>query len=199
MALQDKSTKSDYYQALYEVAKAVDSSVSLRQVLERVVESAAKALGAKASMLRLLDPMHERLESSAAYGLSREYIDKGPVEVAKSGVDARALAGWPVIVSRADTDPGLQYPEEVRREGIASLLIVPVAVKGTVIGVLRVYAAEPMTFGPKEVQFVEAIAHLSGIAIENARMYEAVEEQLAGIRRNLIPWAEKFNNPRWRG
>ena len=71
--------------------------------------------------------------------------------------------------------------------------------KGTVIGVLRVYTAESMTFGPEEVRFVEAIAHLSGIAIENARMHEALEEQLLAIRRNLIPWAENFNKPRWRG
>ncbi|MCL4466036.1 MAG: GAF domain-containing protein [Chloroflexi bacterium] len=191
--------KMDYYRALYEVARTVNSSLSLPQVLQRVVESTAKALHAKGCLLRLLDPMAERLDFSASYGLSSEYIAKGPVEVRKSGVDAEALAGRALVVARADEDPRLQYPEEVRREGIASMLIVPVTAKGAVIGVLRVYTAEPRIFDDEDVRFVESIANLGGIAIENARVYMALEEQLAAIRRKLIPWAENFSKPAWRG
>ena len=198
MAAETTASKTDYYRALYEVARTVNSTLSLPQVLDRVVESTARALAAKGCLLRLLDPMSGRLEFSAAYGLSSEYLGKGPVEVGKSGIDAEALAGRPVTVSLTEDDSRLQYPEEVRREGIASVLVVPVTVKGTAIGVLRVYAAEPREFDPEEVRFVESIAHLGGIAIENARVYEALEQQLAAIRRNLIPWAENFSKPRWR-
>jgi signal transduction protein with GAF and PtsI domain len=151
----------------------------LPQVLSLIVESAEKAIGAKACSLRLLDPMRERLEISAEHGLSESY-------------------GRTVQVLDAGKDPRLQYPEEAAREGIVSILAVPVSVKDTVIGVMRVYSAEERTFTAEEVDFLVAIANLGGIAIENARVYEALEAQFEAIRREKVPWAENFAKPRWR-
>ncbi len=199
MAIDSAVAKKDYYRALYEVAKTVNSSLSLSQVLNRVAESTAHAMGAKACSLRLLDSLRATLEIVASYGLSAPYIAKGPVEIAKSLVDAKALQGRPVHVSDPQTDPRLQYPDEMVREGIASLVVVPVMVKDTAIGVMRVYTAEARAFGAEDMAFLEAIASLGGIAIENARTYEALEEQFLAIRREKLPWAENFHKPYWRG
>ncbi len=191
-------TPPDYYHALYDVARTINSSLRLPQVLNLIVESTARALGAKACVLRLLDSAHVRLEVEASHGLSEAYVGKGPVEIAHSPVDAEALRGQAVQIRDAAHDSRLQYPAAAAAEGIASMLVVPVKVKDTVIGVVRVYTAERHEFAPDEVDFVEIVANLGGIAIENARVYEALEAQFETIRREKVPWAENFAKPSWR-
>jgi len=85
----------------------------------------------------------------------------------------------------AGHDSRLQYSEAAAAEGIASMLVVPVKVRDTVIGVARVYTAEPHEFTPDEVDFVEIIANLDGVAIENARVYEALD---AGYQLASCSW-----------
>jgi len=192
------ASKKDYYRALYEVARTVNSTLSLPLVLNLIAEGTARAMDAKACSLRLLSPDRGRLEIGAVYGLSVAYVAKGPVEVSKSQMDAEALGGKPVMVFDAREDPRLQYPNEVVREGIISILVVPIKVKDVSIGVMRVYTAQRRDFSPADIEFVEAVASLGGIAIDNARTYEALEAQFESIRREKIPWAENFRKPSWR-
>lgn len=198
MARTTPGPRMDYYHALYDVAKTINSTLSLQHVLSLVVQSAAKAMDAKACSLRLLNLKRDRLEVSAAFGLSEAYIAKGPVQVSRSPMDAEALGGRAVFVRDAREDARLQYPAEVAREGIVSILVVPVTVRDVVIGALRVYTAELREFLPGDVEFLSAIANLAGIAIENARVYRALEEQFEAIRHQTIPWAENFDKPYWR-
>ncbi|MER3459610.1 MAG: GAF domain-containing protein, partial [Chloroflexota bacterium] len=85
----------------------------------------AHALQAKAASIRLLDETGEQLKIAAAYGLSRKYLDKGPVKVSSSPIDQEALRGRPVIVADTAQDGRFQYPSEVLAEGIRSVLCVP--------------------------------------------------------------------------
>ena len=188
----------EYYYALYEVARTVSSTLRIHQVLNRIVESTARGMQAKACSLRLLTPRRDQLIVSSVFGLSEDYVAKGPIEVSRSQVDADAILGNSVQIHDAGADPRMQYPVEAACEGIRSILIVPVAVKETVIGVLRVYTREPHEFTADELDFLQAVAELSGIAIENARIYEALEAQFDAIRRAKIPWAENFAKPSWR-
>ncbi len=188
----------DYYHALYQVAKTINSTLSLQHVLDLIVESTAKALGAKACGLRLVNDTRERLEVGATYGLSREYVDKGPVEIKNSQIDVEALSNRVVRVRDAAYDARVQYPREAASEGIASMLVVPVTVRDFAIGVMRVYTAEPHEFTDDEVEFLRAVANLGGLAIENARVYETLQAQFESIRRERIPWAENFRKPAWR-
>jgi GAF domain-containing protein len=188
----------DYYHALYQVAKSINSTLSLEHVLDLIVESTAKALGAKACGLRLVNDTRERLEVGATYGLSREYVDKGPVEIKNSQIDVEALSNRVVRVRDAAYDARVQYPREAASEGIASMLVVPITVRDFAIGVMRVYTAEPHEFTDDEVEFLRAVANLGGLAIENARVYETLQAQFESIRRERIPWAENFRKPAWR-
>jgi signal transduction protein with GAF and PtsI domain len=155
------------------VARAVNSSLDVMQVLGMIVSSTAKAMEAKACSLRLLSPDGQRLFIGAAHGLSANYRAKGPVDVAHSEVDRLALAGGkPVYIADARTDPRFQYPEQAREEGIVSVLVAPLRVQDQPIGVMRVYSDVPRAFSESELTLIEAIASLSALAIENGRLYE---------------------------
>jgi len=107
--------------------------------------------------------------------LSEEYIHKGPVDADKSL--AKALEGSPHFVLDASTDPGIQYPEEARREGLVSVLSLPLNGKTKVIGTLRLYTGEKRSFTQDEIDFLSALAAQGAISLENARNYEVLEKQ----------------------
>jgi len=171
--MAEHSSNDLLFQTLYKVARTVNSSLDVMQILRTIVTATAEALNVKACSLRLLGPDNKHLMYGAAHGLSANYRAKGPVQVAQSGVDRLALAGGvPVYIEDARSDPRFQYPEQARAEGIVSVLVVPMYVQDQPIGVLRVYSGEPRTFAPQELALVEAIASLSALAIENGRLYE---------------------------
>ncbi len=175
-----------YYRALYQVAVAVSSSLDPQQVLGSIAESAARALETKGCSVMLLSPDRRELLHGAAYGLSDWYVRKGPVSVDLSM--AEALAGHSVSVLDAGSDPRVQYRPQAVQEGIASILSVPVRLRDQVIGVMRVYTAEPREFRTGEVEFAEVVANLGAIALENARRYQEVKAGYDGIRQDLLEW-----------
>jgi GAF domain-containing protein len=163
----------NFFTTLYRVARAVNSSLDVMQVLPIIVTHTAAALGAKACSLRLLSPDRQRLFIGAAHGLSANYRAKGPVDVAHSQVDHLALTQKePALIADAQTDPRFQYGDQAREEGIVSVVVVPLLVQDQPIGVLRLYSDEPRAFSAEEVALLEAIASLSALAIENGRLYE---------------------------
>jgi GAF domain-containing protein len=171
----------DYYQALYQAAITISSSLELNQVLQGIVTSTAEAMQVKACVLRLLDAEADQLPLSAVYGLSDEYLSKGPVKVASSALDRETLCGEPISIPDVRTDPRFQYQEAAKHEGIVSALCVPLEVHGRAIGVMRVYTAEPTDFHEDDVQFLSVLASLSALAIENARLYENIKSSYHGV------------------
>lgn len=174
--MSSRESCDDYFQTLYKVARTVNSSLDIMQVLQTIVLSTAEALGAKACSLRLLGPDGKHLMFGAAHGLSANYRAKGPVLVEHSDVDRLAItADGPIYVADARSDPRFQYPDQAREEGIVSVLVVPVQVQDHPIGVLRIYTSEPRSFSDPERELAQAIASLSALAIENGRLYERLD------------------------
>ena len=164
---------------LYEVANTVASSLRLREVLGLITRSALDVLDARACNIRLLDEETGELLPGGSAGLSGDYWSKGPVLVAESRLDQRVLAGEPVAILDAQTDPLFQYPEEAQAEGLTSVLSLPLQSKGRALGVIRVYAHRRREFRRREVQLLRAFADAAALAIENAQLYE-------DIRRNYF-------------
>jgi signal transduction protein with GAF and PtsI domain len=168
-----------YLQIFSEVSRAVLSVLDVEAVLGLIVERIVRPLGIKGGALRLLDERTHRLELAASHGLSEEYLKKGALFADRSMADA--LRGRPVLVENAPVDARIQYREEARAEGIASILSVPMLIRGRFIGVLRMYTAEPRQFSQKEIDLVSAIADIGAIAIDNARTFEAKGAELSEL------------------
>jgi len=163
-------------QSLYDIAKAVTSTLNFTEVLNTIAQLATKAMKAKACSIRLLDEERHLLRVGAAYGLSEEYLAKGPVDLEKSLVDRGALRGKAVAVFDVTKDPGFQYPEEAAKEGIRSVLCVPLSVREKPIGVLRLYTGEIHRFTDEEIDFLTTLASQAAVAIENAQTYQRLED-----------------------
>lgn len=164
-----------YFKALYDVTTVINSSLNPQVVLQKVVEQVASALSAKACTLRLLDRTGQYLLASASYGLSKGYLRKGQVELIKSRIDSDVLASAKTLcIKDVTADQRFQYPDAAKAEGIASILVAPLLVDKKPIGILRIYTEKPRDFSQEEQDFLMAVAHVAAIAIENARLHEAM-------------------------
>ncbi|MBI5143191.1 MAG: GAF domain-containing protein [Nitrospirae bacterium] len=173
-------TKKVYLQSYQQICKAISASLTLSEVLDHIVTNVVKVMNVKASLLRLLNRQTSQLEVAAYHGLSKRYAGKGPVQYDKSIEDA--LAGKPVSIYDILADPNARYRAEAEAEGIRSIISVPLRFKDDVIGVLRMYSAEPMAYSDEDLRFMAAIAEQAAIAIMNARFFE---KKLSRERRYL--------------
>jgi signal transduction protein with GAF and PtsI domain len=172
-----------YFTTFFDACQAILSSASLSDILNILVRRTVGALRVKAGALMLIDETTGRLELVSSHMLSRKYRSKGPLRADTSIPEV--LEGSPVSIQDAFADPRIQYQEELREEGINTLLSVPVVVKEKVIGVLRLYAAARRDFSGKEMEFVSALAEMGGLAIANARIYEQEDVKLAALLKNV--------------
>jgi YesN/AraC family two-component response regulator len=173
-----------------EVKTAISSTLNLKEVLNLIVQGVVKVMKIKGTTLSLLDKNREKLRVFAYHGLSKNYVDKGPLDASRS-IGEVILKGKHVLVTDAASDPRVQYPQEAMREGIASILSVPLIVRNKVIGVLRVYTAQPREFSEEEIKFLYDFAEQVAMAIENARSYEDVKDEYQALRDDLWDYFDK--------
>lgn len=177
----------DYFLAFVHVSKAISSTLNLQEVLDLIVKEAIRSMGLKAGAISLLNEKEGRLELIAQRNLSKEFLKKGPV-LADRSIPRAIRAGGPVIVPDIDHDDQLQYPEECKREGIRSILSVPIIFRDETIGVLRLYDSKSRDFTSQEVEFITALAEQGGIAIENARYMQEMQSSHKEEMRELWDW-----------
>lgn len=164
------------YETLLKVTGAISHSRDPEEVVLMTVESIKSALDVKGCTLFLINRATDELEVAASYGLSDEYLNKGPLSAMKS--IAASLEEGPVAISDITDDPRLQYPEAAKKEGIASILSVPVVSGGRTIGALRIYTAEPWAFTMEDVNFIQAMANITGVVICMTRHYHGMKESI---------------------
>ena len=175
-----------YCYSLCEIAATVNSSGTSEDVLHHIVETAAKALGAKGCSLMLLTPDRTLLLHTAAYGLSDWYLRKGPLSTDRSIPEV--LEGKAVAILDATEDDRIEYRKEAKHEGIVSIVSVPIMLREKVVGQMRVYTGERCHFTDASIDFMGAVANLSAVALENARLYDTVRKSYEALRLDLAEW-----------
>jgi GAF domain-containing protein len=178
-------TKAINYETLIKITDAVSSIRDPEEVVLVTVESVKTALDVKGCTLFLVNRKTNELKIAASYGLSDNYLSKGPISALKS--IAESLEEGPVAIYDVSDDPRLQYPEEAKKEGIASILSVPIAVHGNVIGALRVYTAQPWEFTLDDVNLVQAVAQIAGMAIDLCRLNKGYKSSIEILKTMRDP------------
>jgi len=79
------------------------------------------------------------------------------------------VKGKVVLIENVATNKHIQYRDEAIKEGIVSILSVPIFVKGYVIGEMRLYSAEKREYDKEDIEFILASVEIGGIAITNSK------------------------------
>jgi signal transduction histidine kinase len=193
-----------YYNAFREMSKIVHASIIVEEVLELAVWKASEILGAKGALLRLLNLETQELELSAAYGLSNEYLSKGPV-TRSNIINDLYTKKKTIIIDDIATDPRIQYPKEALKEGIRMFLDLPLTFQNGIAGILRIFFDTQRDFFDEEIDFTISLAELCTCAIGKARLIESQQsqydqlalqtEKLTALGRMAAGIAHEINNP----
>ena len=170
--------------ALQRISEIIVSTFDINRILNFVIHIASRLMKVEICSLRLISDKG-KLKMVASCGLSRRYLGKGDLKIGKS------VAGWvvknkkPYFSTNLKKDPLYDYSSFARREGISSLLCVPLSVKEKVIGSLSVYTSSPRVFTPGETRLFTTFANQVAIVVENARLFKEVEESYLGLLEAL--------------
>ena len=173
------------YETILKITNGISASKEPGDIVVHAVESIKQAMQVKGCTLFLYNRKTKELQVAASTGLSQEYLDKGPVSALKS--IAASLEEGPVAISNVMDDPRLQYPEAAKKEGIASILPVPIVIHSKIMGALRVYTAEKTEFTLEQVNFIQAIAQITGLAVDLCRANKGLKSSIEVLKSMRDP------------
>jgi GAF domain-containing protein len=171
----DKPTVN--YETLIRITKAISMIREPEEIVLITVEGVTHALNVKACTLFLFSAKSQELKLAGSSGLSDEYLNKGPVSSLRS-IATSLQDGQPVAIFDVADDPRIQYPEAAIKENIASILSVPIIIGEKLVGCMRVYTGKPWEFTLNDVNFVQAVAQVVGMALEMCRVNKGLKDSI---------------------
>ncbi|HUV59015.1 MAG TPA: GAF domain-containing protein [Desulfatiglandales bacterium] len=172
----DAKRSTAFFKILHDVTRDLLYDLNSQDVLGSMVKKAIQILHIKGCCIYLLNETTGRLEMAASGGLSNKYLQKGPLYADKSMPDV--AKGKVVFIEDVATNKHIQYRDEAIKEGIVSILSVPIFVKGYVIGEMRLYSAEKREYDKEDIEFILALAEIGGIAITNSKFYQRLKNDI---------------------
>ncbi len=171
-----------YYDTITRLTSAISQCKDPEDVALMTAESVKTAFKAKGCCVFLVDRETSELGLVASSGLSDEYLTKGPIHFMQTIREAKDAV--PIAIYDVLDDPRIEYPQEATKEGIASLLGVPIISHDKIIGAIRVYTASPWEFSFSDITMVQAVAQICGMAMDMCRMYKGYKTSIE-ILKNM--------------
>ncbi|HEY3283650.1 MAG TPA: GAF domain-containing protein [Armatimonadota bacterium] len=174
--------------ALSEISKTLTSNLYLEEILQLIVAMMAERMSFRICSIMLLDEKRGELQIHATSSESPEYLHKPNLKIDESIAGQAVLLRRPVVVEDVRSAPGYRYTDLARREGLCSLIAVPLLLKDKVIGVINCYTSKPHNFTEDEIRLLTTLGNQAAIAIENSELMvksAIIQEMHHRIKNNL--------------
>ena len=170
---------------LYEIGHTITASLNFDEALNRISRSAAELLGSDAGAILLLDEDGQTLRIKGAHGLSRK-TEQGTRDFVGENIAGRvAQTGTPLVVNDLPNNSRFRNPA-AEQEGLLACVSVPLRIGSRIIGTLDVHSKTTrQAFNESHLQLLEMLATQAVIAIENARLYERLEQINSDLERRV--------------
>ena len=186
-----KNTKSKEINALLEISKAIASDLYLEDVLRLIVTVTANLMDSKICSLWILDEKDQKLKLKATQSISEEYLKERSLAMGEGVVGHVALRNQPMAILNVIKEPLYKEKELAKKEGLVSMLSVPMCIKDRVIGVINCYTSYPHSFSKSEEEMLTTVANQAAICIENSGLMETLDVDeilrlvLEGVTKNI--------------
>jgi signal transduction histidine kinase len=181
--IESRLIRSDEHQrlaALYQVSRALGSSLNLEQVLRDTMDAVIQLTGAERGFLMLQDEATDQLELQAARNFQRENLDREDMQVSRSIIQEVLRTNQGALTTNAQTDERYSNRESIQHYALRSILCQPLLARGQAIGVIYVdNRIKSGAFNEGDRELLEAFAAQAAVALENARLYTQIDTQLA--------------------
>lgn len=182
--------------ALYEVSRAIGSSLDLQTVLDQVMDAIIEITEAERGFLMLLDD-DGRLEVRVARNFDQETLDSGEFAVSRTITRQVVNSGEPVVTTNAQTDPRYAGQASIVAHALRSIMASPLRARGNIIGVVYVdNRIRTGIFSEQDLEVLDAFAAQAAVAIDNARLYGEKDQALADRVEELtmLQWIDRQLN-----
>jgi signal transduction protein with GAF and PtsI domain len=146
------------------ISHAISTYEDLNLLIKHLAEGTTKAFDAKGCCIMLLDEREQQLFTVSSFGISDEYLQKGPLFV--DNKYTALVTGKPVFIQDMQNEKNVQYPEAAKTEGIISMLSIPIKYRKAVLGVIRIYMGESGNFHEEDIDSLRVIGVNLGLVIE---------------------------------
>ncbi|MFH0809542.1 MAG: GAF and ANTAR domain-containing protein [Pseudomonadota bacterium] len=173
-------------EALSQISAAITSDRYLDDILGLIVMVTAKLMNSKICSLWLLDDRDKMLRIRATQTISAEYLKERSLRLGEGVVGMVAQEDRPRMILDVREDPHFKEKELAQKEGLVSMLSVPMRVRDRVIGVINAYTSHPHTFTDTELNLFTAVANQAAVAIENTELMvktHVIQEELAARKQ----------------
>src|SRR3989338_8577862 len=169
--------KTRQLQALNAIATATSRSLDLKELFEIALDKTVEVSGRQRVNIRLKDPLTGRVELIAHRGFSDGEIEELRRRTPHSMSEEVFASGNPLIINDTGENSSRDFLDRTR-----SVAWVPIKAGARVVGVLGISDNQSKPFSASEVELLEAIGSVIGVAIENARLFGETKRNLEGIR-----------------
>jgi signal transduction protein with GAF and PtsI domain len=166
--------KAKQLDLLSEISRTIVSDYYLKEILQLIVTMTAQVMESKICSIMLLDEKKQELVIASSQSLSKEYLTKKNLKVGQSISGKVVKEKRPITVLDVTKESGYMYPNVAKKEGLVSMLCVPMMIKDRVIGVINSYTQHQYKFSEEEVGILQAIANQAAVAIENTRLDQEI-------------------------
>lgn len=171
---------------LSQVSKTIASNRYLQEILQLIVTMTAEMMNSTICSIMLLVDEKQELEIVATQSLSEEYRKKPNLKVGQS-VNGRAVQKkHPIAVLDVTQEPGYMYSDLARKEGLCSLLSVPMMIRDRVVGVINSYTSHEHRFNDEEIQILQAVANQAAVSIENTKLIKKSNEMQEALESRKV-------------
>ncbi|MDJ0755088.1 MAG: GAF domain-containing protein [Ardenticatenaceae bacterium] len=173
---------------LARLSEAVTAPQYLEDMLDVVTGMAAQTMNASVCSVFMLDESGQYLELRSAKRNDASYRHRPPLPLGLGAIGRVALTGQPITIKNVQDDKRYLGQELARKEGLVSLLAVPLIVRERVIGVMTCYTSTPVQFSQKQRSLFTTLANQTALAIENAQLITnaaVIKEMHHRIKNNL--------------
>ena len=178
---REEPSYAEQIKALSEISKAISSDHYLEDILGLIVTVTANVMDSKICSLWLLDEDTKTLSIEATQSISEEYLKERVLRLGEGVVGWVAQEKKPIRVDNVLEDQRFKEKDLARKEGLCSLLSVPMVVRGKVIGVINCYTSYPHHFTDTEEAVLTTVANQAAICIENTELMvktKVIQEEL---------------------
>ena len=196
---EETKKKALQFDSLVKVSRSITSEHYLDEILNLIVVVTAEMLNSKICSVMLLDEKGQELVIKATQSLNEDYKKKPNIRVENSLSGTVLKTRKPVTVYDVRHEQKYAYHDLAVKEGLTSMVAVPMIVKDKAIGVINVYTKQPHKFSDEEINVLQMVANQAAVAVENTKLVEeAVKAKEALETRKLIERAKgiimKMNN-----
>ena len=181
LKLEEQEKERAQLEGLFAVSRAVNSTLDLNAVLNRAMDVIIQVTGAERGFLMLFDA-HDELNFQVARNLDRSTIASPTFQVSRSIIERVARTGEAVVTTDAQSDSRFSSQDSVVSLSLRSILCIPLQAKEHVIGAVYVdNRLRAGMFQQADLNALRAFANQAAIAIENAQLFENVQQKMNEI------------------